>query len=341
MNIEKKVKQVEKEVIQKPRDARLRNTLALALMENNEYEKAFHQFQQAVKLERTVQSLTNLAYFIHHEGEWLDGEWHYEEEKPILLLEEVITMNPQSHFPYSLLGEIYAHQEKYEQAKRVLEQAVNLKATFENTSNLALCCEQLGMLDEAITMYNQAGSYGSDGYPRLYSRIGYGFCLLKRGKVNETRQLANELMTINTKESQGDEAQIADLYYEIGDYQSFLTIYATLDLHFYSVEHLPAYFYSLLKIGKVEEVERIAQSTITSKQNEINQTAHEKDWTEEERQECIEEMNKDIEYVQQAVSSVKAGMRPDVTYELAVERACYLFGCNVHGHPEYKEKRNG
>ena len=43
------------------------NKEALMLFENNQYDEALHLFEEAVKVERTVQSLNNLAWIYLYE----------------------------------------------------------------------------------------------------------------------------------------------------------------------------------------------------------------------------------------------------------------------------------
>ena len=52
-----------------------------------------------MKESRNVQSLTNLAWILSYEDD--------NDDEAIVILEEVVNLSPLSHFPYSLLTEIY------------------------------------------------------------------------------------------------------------------------------------------------------------------------------------------------------------------------------------------
>lgn len=78
------------------------NQKALELFEQNEYEKALELFRHAAKESRNIQSLNNLAWMYSYEVE--------DDNKALVLVKEVIQMQPLSYFPYSLLGEIYLRQ---------------------------------------------------------------------------------------------------------------------------------------------------------------------------------------------------------------------------------------
>lgn len=107
----------------------------------NKYEEALQAFQLAVKESRDVHSLTNLAWMYYHE----ESNSQIAEE----LLIEVLQMNPQSYFPYNLLGEIYVDRNEWKKAVETLLKGIAITSTIEANNNLAVAYYHLGNLELA------------------------------------------------------------------------------------------------------------------------------------------------------------------------------------------------
>ncbi|EPY14323.1 hypothetical protein PAAL66ix_03271 [Paenibacillus alvei A6-6i-x] len=84
------------------------NQKAIEYLESNEYDKSLDLFHEAVRESRNVQSLNNLAWIYLHE--------ECDKETALILIKEAIELNPSSHFPYNILGEIYVEKEMWQQA---------------------------------------------------------------------------------------------------------------------------------------------------------------------------------------------------------------------------------
>lgn len=99
------------------------NQKAIEYLEKNEYDKAMSLFQEAVNESRNVQSLTNLAWMYSYE----EGD----NEAALELIKEAVCLNPSSHFPYNLLGEIYIQMEMWQDATAVLSQSIAVQPSNE------------------------------------------------------------------------------------------------------------------------------------------------------------------------------------------------------------------
>ena len=97
------------------------NKQAIELLEENEVERAFAIFKRLAMTTPTIQTMNNLAWF------YLNIEEDYEMAKTYL--HEVVKMNPNSPFPYAMLGEIYLREEQFDLAEQYLKRSVKIKET--------------------------------------------------------------------------------------------------------------------------------------------------------------------------------------------------------------------
>lgn len=178
-----------------PKNIHILNELAIVSMEANEYEAALKYFKQAAYLNPSVKSLDNLAYFYFKEGEPIeDGGWKYREDKAIELLEKAIDLEPHSHFPYALLGEIYTEKKDYDRARVLLNKSISIKPTIQNLNNMGVCCFYRSSLEEAYMYFDLAslkrGSEDVSPFPLLSS----GISLARLGRMSEAKNVAEELI---------------------------------------------------------------------------------------------------------------------------------------------------
>jgi tetratricopeptide (TPR) repeat protein len=317
------------------------NDLAIVSMEVNEYEEALKYFKQAAHISPSVQSLNNLAYFYYKEGEPVeDGGWKYREDKAIELLEKAIELEPNSHFPYALLGEIYTAKKDYNRARVLLNKSISIKPTLANLNNMGVCCFYTSSLEEAFMYFNLAslkrGSEPVSPFPLLSS----GICLARLGRISEAKNVAQELISF-CKETDlfFEEDDVADLYYEIEDYKRVLELYEVSKLG-YSTLWIPSFLYSLERIGNRIRMNEVFSDVIRSAQKEIEDTLidEDKDWSQTEKQEYIDGVKADISFYEKSLQNILKGQRPSLDYQPSIESTCYLFGCIRHNNPHFKAR---
>ncbi|MGF9891055.1 tetratricopeptide repeat protein [Priestia megaterium] len=351
-----------KDIAKEPNNAMVRNNLAIALMEANRYEEAFYHFEEAAKREPNVQSLFNLAYFYSTEGKPIiskvseNEEGNKKEEQPLKeqviddeeeeyswetadneafeLLEKIIKLNPQHYFPYNLMAEMYMKKEEYETAITFLKQAVSQTPSLENLHNLGMCYYKKGMISTAVDYFGKAHALRSERNLTLWPMLCYGVCLAQLGRKEEARKIAKEMLILSKKEEQEFESDIAEIYYFIDDYKEFVNEYSKLDWVFYSVEYLPAYFYSLWKLGQSKEIEKLADEVIANKEKQIEEVLNDpEDCDDFDKVEYEAEIREEIAFVRKTVQDVYAGIRPTIKFEPYLETGCYFYGCFRHNNP--------
>ncbi|WEG11162.1 tetratricopeptide repeat protein [Pullulanibacillus sp. KACC 23026] len=327
----------------RPRVSDLINELAIASMESRQYEAALEQFQKAAQLKPSTQSLTNLAYFYYNEGVPTgDGAWEIKEQEAIQLLESVIQRKPRSHFPYSLLGQIYITEKQFDKATAVLLQAVSLKPIQPNLNNLGVCYYNQHRWSEAADCFKKAHLKRNRG-DSLSPLLSYGVCLAKLGFYENARDTANQLLLYN-QELKDDsieniEDEIAYIFYMLDDYKRFAEIYSKLNLNHYAVEWFPPYFYALWKSEGTRNLENVSDDLIRHKKEEFQEALQDDDdnWEPGRRLEYMDEIQQDIDFIKTHVDRIKSGVRPELDYEPPIETGCYLFGCRRHNHPTYTD----
>ena len=332
---------------------KVRNSLAISLMEANRYEEAFFQFEEAAKRDPNIQSLFNLAFFYSTEGKVITAEPAVEEEKSEIknskeekysweiaddeafeLLEKIIKLNPQHYFPYNLMAEMYMKKEEYEVAITILERAVGHTPSLENLHNLGMCYYKKGMIDTAVDYFGKAHALRTERNLTLWPMLCYGVCLAKLGRKEEAKAVAKEMLILSIKEEQEFQSDIAEIYYFIDDYEEFVNEYSKLDWVFYSVEYLPPYFYSLWKLGHTEEIEKLAAKIIENKEKEIEEVLNDPEECDDfDPVEYEAETREEIAFVRKTIQDVSAGIRPTVRFEPYLETTCYFYGCFRHNNP--------
>jgi tetratricopeptide (TPR) repeat protein len=323
-----------------PENSQILSELAIVSMEVNEYEDALKYFKQAAHLNPSVQSLNNLAYFYFKEGEpGEDGGWRYREDIAIDLLEKAIELEPQTHFPYALLGEIYTAKKDYDRAIVLLNKSISIKPTIQNLNNMGVCCYYHSSLEEAYMYFHLAslkrGSKDVSPFPLLSS----GISLARLGRMSEAKKVAEELIRF-CKETDlfFEEDDVADLYYEIGDYKRVTEVYEGSKLG-YSPLWIPSYLYSLERIGDRVKMNEVFDDVIRSAQKDIEDTLidEDEDWSQMEKQEYIDGLKADLSFYEKSFQNILNGQLPLLDYQPSIESTCYLFGCTRHNNPLYIE----
>ena len=299
------------------------NKQAIKLIEENQYDQAFKWFQKAVNVSRDIQSLTNLA--------WIYANEESDDETARQLLNEAVEMNPTSHFPYSLLGEIYLRLENWETAKQNLQTAISIQPTKPTHNNLAVAHYHLAEL-EAASDHFLLGSEDSDW--AMYSHVK---CLIALGKTKEAKQKL-DTFSKNDEEFVG-EVDVADLYVELDCHNEAVDWFKKgWDLYTKDPEWISRYVYSLIKLNHHIQAQEIIQESIQAQNQEI-QEAYEEEcdegWTEKKKQEYIKDLQDKKQKYEQMIQRLSTGPKPKLIFEPSILKACYLFGCTRHNHPEY------
>lgn len=301
------------------------NEKALQLFEGNKYTEALGLLEQAVTEERTVQSLNNLAWMYLYEEE----DAH--RAKPFL--EEVVALQPQSYFPYNMLGEIALKEKDWEGARDNLNISIAIQPSPEAVHNLAVADYHTGRFSQAAEGFHSIAE-DSDciSWYEVIARI-----------QNEETTVAKLILDRWNSESDHylGAIEAADAYAEIDFFQEAKKMFEKeWEDYFVSPYVISRYAYVLFHLQELQACRQVIDQAIAGKLSEVEgerQELCDEHWSETDKAERIEELEAELSGLQQLFSKLQAGFRPAFEFELHHEGGCYLFGCKQHGHPEYAD----
>ncbi|MFD1030784.1 tetratricopeptide repeat protein [Metaplanococcus flavidus] len=293
---------------------------------NYEYEKALALFQEAARKFRDVQSMNNLACFI-----WAEEE---DAEQALDLLEETMGLGAASHFPYSLMGEIYTKQGQWSKANELLLKALTIEPTKAAYQNLAVANYQLGYMEEAAAYFLLAADQSD------FSLYSHAKCLIEIGKKAEAIKVLDTFSEVD--EEFVGAVDLADLYLEAGEKElAVLWFEKGWDHYYREPSWINRYVSALFKLERRRDAQEIIRKAIalnTVDLEEIKGQEVDEDWTISDKQEAIEEhLQKEKEY-REVWNLLLSGHVPEMDFEPSYKSACYLFGCLRHNHEEYHGK---
>ncbi|MCU5326797.1 tetratricopeptide repeat protein [Bacillus wiedmannii] len=301
------------------------NEKAIEMFEQNEYEEAMKLFHLAVDESRGVQSLNNLAWMYFYEEE--------NDAKALELIKEVVKLNPSSYFPYNILGEIYTKQEKWEEAKEVLQKSISMQPSNEAFHNVAVAHYNLGELEKASEFFLRVAG-DSD-----YIMYSYVKCLIDLGRAIEAKE---KLDAFNRKSDDFvGEIHVADLYVELNCYKEAIQWFEKGYKEVWkSPNWIGRFVYALYKANNFTRINEVIRESIEAKTAEIEDVQNEEveeNWTEKDKKELIEEYTEENHCYKKMIERIKSGYVPGLEFETYHIGACYLFGCKRHNHLEYEE----
>ncbi|MHC8515922.1 tetratricopeptide repeat protein [Sporosarcina sp. ITBMC105] len=301
------------------------NEKALQLFEVNEYDAALALLEQVVKEKRTVQSLNNLAWMYLYEEE------DVRRAKP--LLEEVVALCPNSHFPFNMLGEIALGEKDWESARELLTESIAIQSSREAIHNLAVADFHTGRFKQAADGFH-AVAEDSDivCWYEVIARI-------RNGELAGAKSILDEWNSESAHYLGAIEA--ADAYVELDCWQEARDMFEKeWKDYFVSPYVIGRYAYVLFRLHDVHACRQVIDQAVEDKQVEIEEVKQEicdEHWSEADKADRVQELQEELKGLQQLFAKLQAGYRPVFEFELHSEGGCYLFGCKQHGHSEWVE----
>lgn len=300
------------------------NEKALELFEQNEYEKALELFRHAVKESRNIQSLNNLAWMYSYEEE--------DDNEALVLVKEVIQMQPSSYFPYNLLGEIKLRQKKWTLASDALSKSISIQPSKEAYQNLGVAKYYLGELEEASDNFLRAA--GNSDVVMFY----HVKCLIDLEKKSEAKE---KLDAFNEEADDFiGEVEVADLYVEMGYFNEAIQWFEKgWEEYWKTPNWVGRFVYALFQTKDITRINEVIGESTLLKEEEIK-FAYEEEcdehWTESDKEEHIKKLLEEKNEYEYMVDRISSGYIPLFEFEPAIAGACYLFGCKRHNHPDYQ-----
>lgn len=299
------------------------NQKAIEYFECNEYDAALALFKEAVNESRNVQSLTNLAWIYYHE----ESDTEIAQE----LVKEAISLNPVSHFPYNLLGEINVALEKWEDASNVLLKSIAIEPSKEAYNNLAIAKYHLGELNEASALFLKSAE------PSDYTMYSHIKCLIELNKVTEAKC---KLDTFSESDDEFvGEVHVAELYFELQCFSDAVRWFEkSWNTYHKTSDWVCRYVYSLIKTNSWNRAVEIANECTQLKIKDIEEERAvqcNEDWTESDKVRYIKQLEDEKQEYENIINMISRGFVPPLNFSTSLSSSCYLFGCSRHNHPEY------
>ncbi|WP_339176331.1 tetratricopeptide repeat protein [Solibacillus sp. FSL R5-0691] len=294
------------------------------LLEENKYDEAFSLFKKLAIETPSVQSLNNFAWIMLREEE--NGA----EAKA--LLEQLLVLNPQTSFPYMLLGEIALHNKQFNEAKHYLLKAHSFSEAEDVTYNLAMAHFQLGEFEQAAKVFSRC--IGDSGMTQLHEVVSW----LYAGGVDKAKAL---LANWNDEADDYTGAiEIADVYIELGCYKEARSQFEKeWNSYYISPYCVSRYAYTLWQLEDYDACRTIIQQAIEqNKEEQMDEQQRDLDehWTARDRDDCIIELTEQLNTLENLLQGLENGDVPSFDYDMYPNGGCQLFGCMQHGHPEYE-----
>ncbi|MBU5354835.1 bacterial transcriptional activator domain-containing protein [Paenibacillus barcinonensis] len=302
-----------------------KNQRAIECYENNEYDAALALFRAALSESRDVQSLTNLAWIYYHE----EGDV----EAAMELLQEALNLNPTSHFPYSLLGELLVREQRWAEGAAVLLRSIAIETSKEAVNNLAVAKYHLGEWDQAAALFLQSAE------PSDYAMYSHIYCLIKMGRMNEAKHKLHAFS--EQDEHFAGEVHVAELYVELQCFSEAVHWFKkSWNTYYKSPDWVCRYIYALVQMNAMQAAIEITEQCIQLKQEDIEEEQAElcdEEWTESDKAVYLKQLEMEKQEYMQILAKISEGYVPPLDFMTSVNSACYLFGCSRHGHSEYKD----
>ncbi|MNI47283.1 Tetratricopeptide repeat protein [compost metagenome] len=242
---------------------------------------------------------------------------------------------PDTEVPWALLGEIYFAGENWNAAKQAFAQSVTIKPGFENQHNLGSALYQLGQFSEAAFYYWRAHEMRNEAY-RYLSLYNYVQCQLQLGCYPD-REIAELERALADPLSEVAVEEMAGIYYQRNQFANVVDAYADTKLVISPRWILP-YYYSLLQCNLAEIAAVLKDKVMnhTAEQRRESEEDDDAEFTWEERQNYLAEMDADKQKYLEGFAAIEAsGYRPQFTFEPGMEAKCHLFGCLRHANANY------
>ncbi|WP_454192728.1 tetratricopeptide repeat protein [Paenibacillus sp. Marseille-Q7038] len=240
-------------------------------------------------------------------------------------------LNPASHFPYNLLGEINVELERWEEASNVLLNSIEIEHSKEAYNNLAIAKYHRGELDEASALFLKSAE------PSDYAMYSHIKCLIEIGKSTEAKCKLDAFSECDD-EFVG-EVHVAELYFELQCFSEAVRWFRkSWDTYYKTPDWVCRYIYSLIKTNSWDRAVEITNECIRLKTNDIQEEQEvqcNEDWTESEKATYIKQLEDDKQEYENIIYMISRDFIPPLKFTTSLSSSCYLFGCSRHNHPEY------
>ncbi|WP_341299660.1 tetratricopeptide repeat protein [Lysinibacillus sp. FSL H8-0500] len=277
-----------------------------------------HEQVQSILLASLSQEKTIIAY--HNLADLLKEDERFNEA--LYYARKAVAMQPQTYYPYALLGELYMQAGQIEEAQQWLEYAYTLYESPVVAHNLAYIYKRQRRLSEAASYFIR--SYETEDYGLQYAVE----CFILADDLANAQQWVEVIK--HDKERFIGAVELAELYARLGQYAEAAKWYREgYDSYAHCGEWIEDYVWVLHQLEDKEQINAVRTAFIEEMNAELanlSEEAQAYEWTAEEIQEEECRLKASIERVK--VAHLQVGIVSESRPYIASR--CFTFFCPMH-----------
>ena len=232
------------------------------------------------------------------------------------------------------MKDVKTSQRYLDMSRMYIEKALKIDDGYICKYNYAAALFELGHYDGAKEILLKLHQI----YPEKNILIlNLAYCETKLGNKNMALSYLETIVVKKDDECDIERDSIVeerkyDVYYELGEYDTYLSYWKSKNLDDYYTIDWKEYFYALWHQNKKTEFELLEEKNRDYLNTVLNEDMKKNVFdSEEEKKECIDYFRNIKKEFEEMVSSIKNGCsKPDVKLEMDMEFVCFMIDCIRH-----------
>lgn len=314
------------------------NSIAIGYFENSALKKDkedYDYFEKAYKLNKTVRSTHNFAWFLYFE--WSEIEWRWNEDSAIkrslTIQQECIELKPNSYYPYYLYGFMLFQQGEIEKAIEYLTIAKEKEFRRDIEHNIGYCYFKLNDFNKARQCFLTASDNTDIENLSLFN---LAITELKLNNIINAKQIANNLFkTIIENTFQTISGyEIGLLFFLLQDYEKAVECTVKQGIDFIDLLDWNELSFSVYIVNRELWIERLKKGVLERIEWQTEIRNNHANWifdTEQEKQERLKEIREEIKIrkasIKSGIDKPNSNLEEKISFEFC---GCLLFDCKRH-----------
>lgn len=326
---EKDLNDLKEQLSLEPTNIDLINRLALGYYENPEFKignEELDYFELSYNTKKTVKSIHNLSWYLYYEYGNIDRAFQ--------LQKECLLLNPQSYYPYVLMGNLFLDKKQYKEALPYFKKGYSVENQKLVESTLGFTYFQLHEFEKAKEWFVR-----SIGKEKTNPVDWFNLALAeyKCGNLHAVKSLTEQINSSITfdflEEISGFEVGV--LFFLLKDYQNATSCLIKQGIHRIDLLEWKELSYALFISDRLLWEKEI-KNCIKQKKSyliDTDKTTVDKYFSEEDKKEAINDIQSQIEKLTLLLNKgVDYPVLDLKQYAINKGGGCLLFGCESHGN---------
>ncbi len=227
---------------------------------------------------------------------------------------------------YYALGQSCFLRDEFDNAAEFLRIADEISDCDKYKLPYAVCLLQCGNYQEAESVLTCLPETADSRY--FSAVLAY-----RLNDFEQTRRILQKMRDQNDKSDEFDDFDIADFYYAMGDYETYVSLIDAQPYTLAAVMTSP-YFYSLSSLKREEQAEEYLKKVITENEENIQQASIADFESKAEYKDFLAGCRNEIEAYKKAYENAKNGVKPSIAIRVFLPERCWYIGCPQHYYEE-------